>query len=653
MTSRHRQIIACRTRVAALVPAIVLAIAPVVHASRVLFDASKGEMSGNADWVIDSDAELNGHSNPARFPTPAQSGITATTPETYWKGGISAWGVTMVKHGNSVESLPRASTITYGNTANAQDLSRYKSFVVCEPNNLFSMSEKTAIVNFVRDGGGLFIVADHNGSDRDNDGVDSVDVWNDLFTNNGVTNNVFGMAVNYNNISATSSNLNPASPFNAGAEGTATSLAFHAGATFTISGATRAAVWTTGSQTNSNVMMAHANYGLGRIVALGDSSPADDGTGDTSDDLFFGWDEASDGVLISNATDWLHASPQTAYTLSTGGSWANADAWTGGVPTSTATIADFRNTLSADATITLGQARSAAAIRFDSVRSYTLSGSDPITFASSPTLTVMPGVIVTQGSHTITAPLIMPFRGEFNVIPAASTLTVGRVSAATSGGLNKAGAGRLHLTRLTGSIFNVSAGVVRFTGTDPAAPASRVFGLGISSGATVDLGRSSLIIDYSGTVGALLATTKGHITAGRLLTTDAGLAIGYAEASVLGVTSFGGEAVDGTALLLRATKPGDANLDLTTNFADLVLLAKSYNQAGNWSEGDFDYSGTVDFADLVRLAQNYNTSAAAVASITGAASGFAADWALAQSLVPEPTALLALVPLAVMARRCR
>ncbi|HEY4151408.1 MAG TPA: hypothetical protein VGM41_20860, partial [Chitinophagaceae bacterium] len=44
-----------------------------------LFDATKAETAGNADWVIDEDG-----STPQRIPTPAQSTITASTAETFW-----------------------------------------------------------------------------------------------------------------------------------------------------------------------------------------------------------------------------------------------------------------------------------------------------------------------------------------------------------------------------------------------------------------------------------------------------------------------------------------------------------------------------------------------------------------------------------------
>lgn len=86
-----------------------------VTPKKFLFDAKKGETAGNADWVLDADT------SPQRFPTPLQSTITATTPETYWKGGVSAWGIALVKLGHTVETLSTSASITYGTTA-AQDL---------------------------------------------------------------------------------------------------------------------------------------------------------------------------------------------------------------------------------------------------------------------------------------------------------------------------------------------------------------------------------------------------------------------------------------------------------------------------------------------------------------------------------------------------
>jgi hypothetical protein len=184
---------------------------------KILFDATKVEMAGSADWVIDTDAHnlytnntvnIGGtESNPQRFPSPAQSTIISSTPETYWEGALSHWAIDCVRQGYTVETLPWNGRITYNDASNVQDLSNYKVFVVDEPNILFSANEKTAIVNFVRNGGGLMMIADHTISDRNNDGSDSLMIWNDLMTTNTVQNNPFGITFDAVDISQTTTSV--------------------------------------------------------------------------------------------------------------------------------------------------------------------------------------------------------------------------------------------------------------------------------------------------------------------------------------------------------------------------------------------------------------------------------------------------------------
>ncbi len=277
-----------------------------VTPKKFLFDAKKGETAGNADWVLDADT------SPQRFPTPLQSTITATTPETYWKGGVSAWGIALVKLGHTVETLSTSASITYGTTA-AQDLKNYDVYVVDEPNIRFTTAEKTAIMNFVKNGGGLFMISNHNGSDRNNDGWDSPAIWNDLMSNNTVQNNPFGFTINLNSLSETTSNRLSATtnPILNGTQGIVSQLKYSAGASITTNTSVNASVqgliWRgTSTQGASNVMLATANYMLGRVVVIGDSSPADDGTGATGDTLYPGWTElASHSRLHMNASLWL------------------------------------------------------------------------------------------------------------------------------------------------------------------------------------------------------------------------------------------------------------------------------------------------------------------------------------------------------------
>ncbi len=315
------------------------------HAGKFLFDASKQEMAGNADWVIDADqwdyylehypcGVFANESNPQALPTPDQSTITSTTGETYWTGGISAWAIDLVKAGHQVSTLPPGSQITYQDPANPYDLSNYDVFIIPEPQNPFTPSERTAILNFVNDGGGLFLVADHQTSDRNCSGWDSPHIFNDLMgvviSGGTITDyGVFGFVFNVQEISgltntdywfddAVDNNVStdPADPiihgpFGDGSGGLglfgSTSMTMNPSANPTV----RGHIWKTdaGGQGNTRVTFITVQYGNGRVAAIGDSSPADDGTGDSGDTLYPGWDKASGGVandiIFLNACHWL------------------------------------------------------------------------------------------------------------------------------------------------------------------------------------------------------------------------------------------------------------------------------------------------------------------------------------------------------------
>jgi hypothetical protein len=291
-----------------------------------LFDASKAETAGNADWIIDADhwnldytpyAHLGGNeANAQRYPSPAQNNIHNNTSETYWKGALSAWGVELVKRGYTVETLPYNGQITYMNSSNVQDLSNYDVFVVCEPNIKFTSSEKSAILQFVKNGGGLFMVADHNNSDRNGDGYDSPFIWNDLMFNNSMENNPFGIKFDYEFFNEFTNNIvnNAGNPITNGEYGKVTKVEFYGGTSMTLypnaNGSVHGVVYKQYASVpgNQNVMCAYASFGEGKVVALGDSSPADDGSGDIHDNLYDGWLEDANGnhrKLIMNGSVWL------------------------------------------------------------------------------------------------------------------------------------------------------------------------------------------------------------------------------------------------------------------------------------------------------------------------------------------------------------
>ncbi|MCT9088669.1 immune inhibitor A [Streptomyces sp. ASQP_92] len=273
---------------------------------RVLFDNSKAETAGNADWII-------GTSQPdplGQNPSPAT--------EKDWTGALSSWGVALQKTGNyALKTLPSGSSITYG-TSSATDLKNFDTFVLPEPNVLLSAAEKTAVMQFVKNGGGLFLISDHTGSDRNNDGADAVKVINDLMSNNGVdSTDPFGFSVDALNIGTDDPRAigDAADPVLNGSFGKVTGSIIRNGTTVTLKPADNPAakglVYRTGSSGTTGAFFATSTFGSGRVAFWGDSSPIDDGTGQSGNTLYDGWNDpaGTDAALALNATEWLSGAP--------------------------------------------------------------------------------------------------------------------------------------------------------------------------------------------------------------------------------------------------------------------------------------------------------------------------------------------------------
>jgi FlgD Ig-like domain/Ser-Thr-rich glycosyl-phosphatidyl-inositol-anchored membrane family len=349
---------------------------------KALFDNTHAETAGNADWVIDDNQPV---------PVPDQSTITEATSRTIWLGAISSWGVDLVKRGYTVATLTSTYGITYGNNSNPYDLSNYDVFIVAEPNTRFSSAESLAIFNYVRDGGGLVAISDHDGSDRNSDGFDSPRIWDRLDSQHffGVHFDTTGDA--NNNISQNSGNYETSlsDSITNGPNGVADSVSYHNGTTMILYPAVNASVkgdiWINGqSHGTTNVMAAHAVYGNGRIGWVGDSSPVDDGSAEPGNSsIFDGWGEAGgrDSLLLQNMTQWVtRRTTSTQWTI-----LASAGANGSISPSGTVTV-----TQGANQTFTLTPASGCA------VASIVVDGVSQ-TVASSYTFTNV------TASHTITA----------------------------------------------------------------------------------------------------------------------------------------------------------------------------------------------------------------------------------------------------------
>ncbi|MER6304331.1 putative Ig domain-containing protein [Kitasatospora sp. NPDC001539] len=291
-------------RAVAAAPAATAASTATTTPHRVLFDASKAETAGNADWIISTSQ-----------PDPLAQNANPQS-ETDWTGAISSWGVALQKTGQySLKTLPSGSTITYG-TGAALDLANFDEFVLPEPNIRLSDAEKTAVMKFVQNGGGLFLISDHTASDRNNDGWDSPAIINDLMSANSVnSNDPFGFSVDLLNIQTDNPTaVNDATdPVLHGPFGTVTGSIIRNGTTFTLKPADNPAakglVYRTGYSGTTGAAFATSTFGKGRVAIWGDSSTIDDGTGQPGNTLYDGWNDpaGTDAALALNATAWLAA----------------------------------------------------------------------------------------------------------------------------------------------------------------------------------------------------------------------------------------------------------------------------------------------------------------------------------------------------------
>jgi hypothetical protein len=275
---------------------------------KVLFDHTRHEEAGtSAEWVICSASEPD--------PSPANPATEAD-----WNGGISGWAFDLHKAGYTVQSLPPAGRVTYGDATNAQDLSHYAVYVIPEPYLKFSATEKQAILSFVQNGGGLFLVGNHPGAIRysGTGGTDAYTVFNDLVAVNG--GNPFGFtfvpghgpgdALANTTSTAFSTSTSPAvQAIVHGSYGTLGLMDFHSFSYLNLDQAQNPSVQEilhTQIAGDTGSFIVTCTVGNGRVMAISDSSPSDDGTTTTAGkSLHNSYTINSNRAFFLNATTYL------------------------------------------------------------------------------------------------------------------------------------------------------------------------------------------------------------------------------------------------------------------------------------------------------------------------------------------------------------
>lgn len=448
---------------------------------KVLFDHTRHEEAGtSAEWVICSASEPN--------PSPA-----APTSEAGWNGGISAWGFDLYKAGYTVQTLPPTGRVTYGDATNAQDLANYAVYIIPEPYLLFTAAEKQAILAFVQNGGGLFLVGNHPGAVRysGTGGTDAYTVFNDLVAVNG--GNPFGFTfvpghgpgdVLANTTStAFATGTSPAEQaIIHGAYGGLGLMDFHSYSYLNFNTAQNPNVQEilhTQISGDTGSFIVTCTVGAGRVVAISDSSPSDDGTTTTAGkSLHASYGINSNRAFYLNATTYLAGdsgpvaptpvvsitSPASNPTILAGGSvsfqgsasisdgsaltysWSFGDGSTAAAPGPVSHTYTTTGTYTATFTATSNQGKSASATRTVTVNpaSYTITASAGTGGTISPSGAV---TVANGGSQT------------FTIAPAAGYV----ISSVTVDGVNQGALSSYTFSNVTAShtiaaAFAASAG---------------------------------------------------------------------------------------------------------------------------------------------------------------------------------------------------
>jgi autotransporter-associated beta strand protein len=372
-------------------------------------------------------------------------------------------------------------------------------------------------------------------------------------------------------------------------------------------------------------------------------------------------------TYIDNVTA-IGPSVNATWSNSTGGSWSNSGFWNGGIPQQPLDTANLNTAIGANSTIDLDGNRAMAALNINSSNQYTIAQ------GSGGTLTLDAGgsntstITVSNGSHTISAPVDFNTSTTVTVNNSGNTLNItGPITGI--GGLTVAGNGTLAVSGANSYIggTTVSSGTL-LVGSSQSLPtlnavvniasgakmeiAPNVGGVtlqlpNIATGGILDVGNNHLFIDYgTGTdpISSIQALLKSGyagnhwngtgIDSSAAATTSTSYGLGYADSADPGNPA----GLPSGTIEIKYTLLGDANLSGVVDGTDFGIVAANFNKGvSSWDQGDFNYDNVVDGTDFGDLASNFNKGASSAASWAALEAFAAANGLLAD--VPEPTTM--------------
>ena len=277
---------------AAAVTLVVLPGSPPAHAAtvhRVLFDDSQGR--DRRQRRLDHQHQHAGPARPERQPDrPRPTGPAPCPP-----------GASRCRRPAATASRRcRRAAITYGTGRRTGPVELRRPSCCPSPTSRSARRRRPPIMKFVQNGGGLFLISDHTGSDRNNDGIDSVgdrqrpdeqqqrrlhrpvrllrrrrdishdNAERDLDSSDPVLHGPFGTVTRQHHPDGT--HPDPEAGRQPGVKG----LVYRQPAT---------------PGGNTGPSSPPARFGSGRVAFWGDSSAIDDGTGQSGNTLYDGWND--------------------------------------------------------------------------------------------------------------------------------------------------------------------------------------------------------------------------------------------------------------------------------------------------------------------------------------------------------------------------
>jgi hypothetical protein len=359
-------------------------------------------------------------------------------------------------------------------------------------------------------------------------------------------------------------------------------------------------------------------------------------------------------------SEWTGQAPDSDGDASNGNAatnlWHASMNWTQGVPGAADSVAIFGThggALSGPQTVNTNQSTPLGGITFDNAAGYTIGGTGSITLDVA---TGAASINVVTGSHSIGVPVSIA--DDTTITTAAGTgLAISGNLTGTGKTLTKAGAGSIQLANVRTGGLNISAGSAKISlkaTPNSATGTSVIQSLSIATGSSLDLTNNSMVLDYTGPVGTLVADTRANLQSAKLKSSsaDASHRIGYGDNALLGKTTFAGQTVDASSILIKFTYGGDANLDGQVDVTDLGALATSWQTSAPWTGGDFNYDGFVDVSDLGILATDWQQGVGNPLG-RGSLEAALASVGLGGVSVPEPASLGLLLLSGLMCRTRR